>query len=467
MNYKFFLTVFFIILFSLCGFSQISYIPLSVDYASFTSSTDNILLEIYLSFHQDHLRYVENDSGYTAQIAANTEIFSNDSLVISYNKQYSSLITSLDEVESKHQMVDVYFFELPAGRYKANIKVNDVYSQSSGEYVFNFELSQYKIDELSLSDVELCTQIVKDTTHSRFRKGYLQVIPNPSSLYGISLPILYYYAEAYNLDYSDNEEGTFRQECYITDNEGEVVKVISDDIKQKPGSSSIIAGGSNITGLPAKTYFFNLRVTDQQTGKTVRKTKRFSLLKPSGTPEADTTNSTETSQNALLAIYMTFDEKRLDHRFEKLQYIATEQEKKLYSNLSTGQKRQFLADFWKRRDPNPQTPENEFRDNYLQRLQYADQYSHGNKEGWKTDRGRVLLIYGIPDNIERYPNRVANKPYEIWSYPNLEGGCIFVFVDMLGFGDYELIHSTHSREFKQPNWKDLITPGTSTDNLSH
>jgi len=464
MIYRFFLTTIFLISLSLSGFSQLSYIPLSVDYASFTSSTDNILLEVYLSFRQEHLRYVENDSGFTAQVIAKTEIFSNDSLVISYNKQYGSSITSLDEVRSKHQMIDVYFFELPAGQYKANIKVNDVYSKSSGEYVFNFDLTPYKIEELSLSDIELCTQIVKDTTHSRFRKGHLQVIPNPSSLYGISLPILYYYAEAYNLAYTDNEEGTFRQETYITDNEGGVVKVISDEIKQKPGSSSIIAGGSNITGLPGNTYFFNLRVTDQQTGKIVRKAKRFSLLKPSREPEADTVMSKESSQNPLLMVYMNYNEEKLDREFEQLKYIASDEEKNIYPNLDTEKKRQFLVDFWKRRDSNPQTDENEYRDKYLQRLESAAQYSRGNREGWRTDRGRVLLLYGIPDNIERYPNRVGNKPYEIWTYTDIEGGCIFVFADLMGFGDYELVHSTHPREFKQPNWMDLITPGSSRDN---
>jgi len=461
MTYRSFLTTIFLVLFSSSGFQQIAHIPLSVDYATFNSPKGNAYLEIYVSFHQTHIRYVQSDSGYVAEVAINTEIFSEDSMVTSYDRQYHSTLISTEQIESQHQIMDVYFFELPFGKYTATVKVNDSYSMASGEFVFSFDMPPFKRDELSLSDIELCTNISQDTTHIKFRKGHLQVIPNPSSLYGFSLPVLYYYAEAYNFAFSDNERGTFRQESYITDTQGALIKIILDEIKQKPGSSSVLVGGSNIAGLPGNTYFLNLKVTDQQTGKTARKTKRFTLVKPSGKSGPDTTKNRVLYQNILLAIYMNYGEEDLDLEFEQARYISADEEKKLYPQLDLKGKRQFLMNFWEQRDLEPNTAENEFRDNYLQRVEYANQYFRTKREGWRTDRGRVLLVYGAPDNIERYRNPVANKPYEIWSYPHIEGGVIFVFADLLGFGGYELIHSTHPREFKQPNWMDLLTPGSS------
>lgn len=460
MKDRFILGFIFFLLFSSPGIPQNSFIPLSVDHATFNSPAGKAYLEVYVSFHQTHIQYVQSDSGYIAQVSLNMEIFSDDSIVASYAKQYNSVLTSLDEIESQHQIMDVYFFELPIGKYTATIRANDVNSYASGEYVFSFNLADPKKNDLTLSDIELCTNISQDTNYVRFRKGRLQVIPNPSSLYGYSLPVIYYYAEAYNFAFVDDETGTFRQESYITDAQGNTIKAISNEVKKKPGGSAVLVGGSNIAGLPGNTYFFNLRITDQQTGQTASRTKRFILLKPSGKSVPDSTGNDTLSQNILLAIYRDYQEEDLDREFEQAGYISIAEEKRLYPQLDLEGKKKFLIKFWEKRDSNPDTPENEFRDSYFQRVNYANQYFRTKREGWKSDRGRVLLVYGTPDNIEKFPNPVGNKPYEIWSYHHIEGGVIFVFADLLGFGSYELVHSTHPREFKQPNWMDLLTPGS-------
>ena len=76
--------------------------------------------------------------------------------------------------------------------------------------------------------------------------------------------------------------------------------------------------------------------------------------------------------------------------------------------------------------------------------------------GWRTDRGRVYIIYGPPDEVERYPYSENMKPYEIWHYYNLQGGVIFVFGDRTGFGSYELLHSTLVGEIKNEEWMYLL-----------
>jgi GWxTD domain-containing protein len=387
MTFRFVLTAIFFILFSSSGFQQIAHIPLSVDYATFNSPKGNAYLEIYVSFHQTHIRYVQSDSGYVAEVAINTEIFSEDSMVTSYSKNYHSTLASPDQIQSQHQIMDVYFFELPFGKYTANIKVNDVYSMATGEYVFNFNMTPLKKNELSLSDIELCNNISQNITYVKFQKGNLQVIPNPSTLYGFSLPVLYYYAEAYNLAFTKSKEGTFRQESYITDAQGAVIKVISDEIKQKPGSSSVLVGGSNIAGLPGNTYFLNLKVTDQQTGKIAKKTKRFTLVKPSDKSSPDTTTVRASSQNILLAIYMNYEEEDLDREFEQARYISSAEEKKLYPQLDLKGKRQFLMNFWEKRDSDPNTAENEFRNDYLQRVMLISISAPKGKAGRQTAAG--------------------------------------------------------------------------------
>ena len=121
-------------------------------------------------------------------------------------------------------------------------------------------------------------------------------------------------------------------------------------------------------------------------------------------------------------------------------------------------KREFLANFWKRRDSTPETEVNEVKRDYFQRVDYANQVFSGSwNEGWRTDRGRVILLYGMPDEVDRNYMEIDKKPYEVWHYYNLEGGVIFIFADLSGFGNYELLHSTYSRELSNPNWENMIS----------
>jgi len=76
--------------------------------------------------------------------------------------------------------------------------------------------------------------------------------------------------------------------------------------------------------------------------------------------------------------------------------------------------------------------------------------------GWKSDRGRVYIMYGAPDDIERNVNAMDTYPYEIWRYNQYEGGVLFVFLDKNNSGMYQLVHSTKEGELSDPNWEDFI-----------
>ena len=95
-------------------------------------------------------------------------------------------------------------------------------------------------------------------------------------------------------------------------------------------------------------------------------------------------------------------------------------------------------------------------------MQHANQQYKGNfREGWRTDRGRVLLIYGRPDEIERFPFSNQNRSYEVWHFYQVQGGVDFIFVDKREMGDYELVHSTARGELYDPEWTRWIDPNSS------
>jgi len=151
-------------------------------------------------------------------------------------------------------------------------------------------------------------------------------------------------------------------------------------------------------------------------------------------------------------------EEEIDDLFNKSKYVATNPEIDKYKALSTEEaKREFIYNFWKSRDENSSDDRNESYLNYTKRVSESDnKFSAMGKPGWKTDRGRVFIIYGEPSEIERHPNETGTRPYEIWKYENLEGGVYFVFGDLTGFNDYQLIHSTKRGELRDDYWQRRI-----------
>jgi len=109
-------------------------------------------------------------------------------------------------------------------------------------------------------------------------------------------------------------------------------------------------------------------------------------------------------------------------------------------------KRKFLRDFWAKRPAGS-------RDLYLKRVANANTaFAEMGREGYNTDRGRVQIMYGVPDDIDRHPNESGTRPYEVWSYNNIQGGVVFVLVERQNSGGYDLVHSTHRNELHDENW---------------
>ena len=144
----------------------------------------------------------------------------------------------------------------------------------------------------------------------------------------------------------------------------------------------------------------------------------------------------------------------LAEEFRHAKYVATEDEIKIFEQVSSDAgMRKFLTDFWVRvakgrMDRLPIT-----RNTYLQRAKIADdQFTAFGKDGWRSDRGRVFILYGNPDEIERYPAQPDAKAYQIWIYYGIEDGVEFVFVDRQGYSDYQLVHSTKRGELFDEGW---------------
>ncbi|CAN5473280.1 hypothetical protein BH10ACI2_BH10ACI2_02230 [soil metagenome] len=144
-------------------------------------------------------------------------------------------------------------------------------------------------------------------------------------------------------------------------------------------------------------------------------------------------------------------------------YIITNEEKKAFKALTTDDEREnFIENFWRRRDPNPDTEQNEFRDEYYERIAYANEHYASGIPGWKTDRGRVYIAWGKPDSVEAHPSGGAYErpsyegggstttyPFETWFYRHLDNvgdGLEIEFVDPTGTGEYRLARDADEKD---------------------
>jgi GWxTD domain-containing protein len=140
---------------------------------------------------------------------------------------------------------------------------------------------------------------------------------------------------------------------------------------------------------------------------------------------------------------------------EDVVYIITDEERAAFKHLNTDEEReQFIEQFWLRRDPTPDTAENEFKEEHYRRIAYANDHYASGIPGWKTDRGRIYITFGPPDEIESHPSggsyerpieegggETSTYPFEQWTYRYLEGmgnNIMIEFVDTSMSGEYHM-----------------------------
>src|ERR1700730_9999195 len=147
---------------------------------------------------------------------------------------------------------------------------------------------------------------------------------------------------------------------------------------------------------------------------------------------------------------------------EDVVWIITDEERATFKQLSNDEERDnFIEAFWQRRDPTPDTEENEYKEEHYQRIAYANEHYAAGVPGWKTDRGRMYIVFGKPDEIESHPSggsyerpmeegggETSTFPFEQWRYRYIEGigqEVIIEFVDTCMCGEY---HMTMDRSEK-------------------
>ena len=206
----------------------------------------------------------------------------------------------------------------------------------------------------------------------------------------------------------------------------------------------------DLAGLPPGDYSFEVVLQARDT--TVSRQAPFRM----GSFETETIAEQPAADR-----FEAMTEAQLDTLYGPLVYLMTSDEMGIYPSLTVAGKRSFLRRFWLKRDPTPGTPRNEEQENFYSRIAEANRrYREGGAAeipGWRTDRGRIFIRNGKPQEVMQRPQAGSTLPYEVWKF-TVGRALKYVFMDLTQFGNYALIWSDDRREPIRPNWQSLLGP---------
>lgn len=436
---------------------QQSDFKLQYDIARFRGDAEHVYVEVYYAFDVSLLKYVIKDIDHQSEAIVSV-IFkrsSDDSIAARQAWKIPFSVSDTTMLKSSRSYSDIFAFYLKPDIYRVYIVALDGNAPKMKDSIsIILDLKQFPTETIALSDVELCTsiqQIDRDSTN-RFYKNTFEVKSNPTKIFGLHQPALFYYLETYNLQKKKSDN--YYTKAIVTNAVGKEV-INHEKVKRRINDSNVDVGMMKVNSLRSGVYTFSFIVIDSVDNSQYSTSKKFFIYNPI-LPNDTLTNPSASNVDA--TEYATMSEVELDKENEQSRYIATKNEVEQYKKLKGLEaKRKAMFDFWMNRDEDRTTPQNEMKQEYFKRVALANnQYKTGFREGWKTDRGRVYIIYGTPDEVERHANELDVKPYEIWFYNSIQGGVQFIFGDRTGFSDYILLHSTHRNELRDENWRKQI-----------
>jgi len=436
---------------------------LTMDFCRFRGDSIYTNLEIYIDIPRDGVSMAPDSLGWYGALILNSEIRQN-------NKSGASdrwLIDFIDDneqtVSSTQRVIDARIYQLPPGFYEILISARDSLSGTSWSAHDTITISERPENMLTISDIELASHIFPIKIRPKFSRGDFSLVPNPGRLFGANLLYFIYYIEIYpplaNLTNQDNSDITTHSSDREKDISFTMSRSILDGSQNSVGNyedeinSGAIVGFADIdsidiSDLPTGAYQFNISITDENENHAVSST-RFYIYDKARPP---------------LIYKPAINIMDLDEELAEINFLLTIGQRKLIRKMSPDEKQNFLVQFWRRYDDDLSTQVVPARTSFRKRVKIADDiFNTSRSPGHKTDRGRILILYGEPTAKEHFPLEMGAKPYEIWTYDQLEGGVFFAFVDRSGLGEAGLVHSTKKGETYNPRWMELYVYRTGVD----
>jgi GWxTD domain-containing protein len=427
-------------------------------YATFFSPEKGPYVETYLDVNGSSVYFMPVKEGFQASIEISLVYKRNDSIV--YFDKYNLLSpTSKDTQQTVFDFTDQQRVVLPNGTYTFELTIKDKNNSIAKPYFLTQEITlSYYPNLIAISDIELLSFYKASDVESKVNKNGYEILPLVDNFFDVSNNSFKFYGEIYNTS-SIFKSDPFLLSYHIETNEQ---KKILDNFSKvsRPTSKpvTILLGEFDITSLPSGNYNFVVQVRNRKNELLAIKETFFQRSNPipvlSDSVQVDYRNIDV--KNTFVSRYSSKDEMFENVRclypiagLNENQFIFNQAE---FSDLNLMQ--QFFYNFWVKR--NPLNPEQAWTEYKSEVDKVNKEYSAGSKKGYLTERGRVYLCYGAPNQISKMYNEPASYPYEIWQYYKIKNQTNRKFVfysEQLATNDFDLLHSDYRGEINNPNWQ--------------
>ena len=426
-------------------------------YATFFSPDNGPYIETYLSVVGQTIHQKVNTEGkFQGQVEVVYIFYQNDE-VKNFKKFNLLSPASADTSKGFPNFLDQQRILLENGKYLLEIQITDLNSANPKPVSSLQEVEvEYETNQIQISQIEFVESFKKTETPGMLTKSGYDIVPYVSDFYPENLQKMRFYAEVYNAQKLLGQDNMYLIKYYIEKYEtGFDLNQYSDFIRQTTSPVNVMLKEFNIEKLPSGNYNLVVEVRNKQNEILATKTTFFQRLNPSIQISMTDLTSFEI-QSSLFAGINNRD--TLEEYVQCLRPISDPMEKNFVdNNLKTIEDellRKYFYSFWYKR--NELNPEYEWKQ-YLDQVKAVDEeFGTQTRRGYETDRGRVYLQYGPPNQRTKRYNEPSSYPYEVWQYykTNIRADSKFVFYNPnIGLDDFELLHSNVYGEIRDYRWQ--------------
>lgn len=367
-----------------------------------TAKPDSSNLEIFIKIPYDDLQFVKLDSVYRAKYEVSLVVFDKDGTQADGKiERHTIEVPNFEETNAKDVYdYSKYEFTLHNSLYKISIGLMDMDTRKTTFWKNKVNLEDYDKPSIIISDLVIADSLLDST------KGNYTYQPNVNNRLEEKKNFNVFFI-------TKGKKGPAEITTSILNTDGKILRQNTRKVTfDKPITQHMLP--MNSTGLNYSRYLYRVTVTQGRKKANQQIEFRVSWVGLSG--------------------YIA----NLDKAIDEMIYIVPSKKLNQMKDAKPEEKKKLFMEYWKSRDPSPETQQNELMNEYYRRINYANEnFGSSLKEGWRTDMGMIYVLFGSPNDIERHPFDIGSKPYQIWYY--FEINRQFVFVDDTGFGDYRLI----------------------------